>query len=70
MTRSRTWSSWNISEGITFFVRPQAAHDCTNVELKRDAFSYDTEQDAYICPKGKQLRLNTLHRSASELYWL
>ena len=57
-------------QGITFFVRPQAAHDRTNVELKRDAFSYDIEQDAYICPTGKQLRLNTLHRSASGLYWL
>lgn len=34
-------------QGITFFVRPQAAHDRTNVELKRDAFSYDIEQDAY-----------------------
>lgn len=53
-----------------FFVRPQAAHDRTNVELKRDDFFYDTQQDAYICPTGKQLRLNTLHRSASGLYWL
>ena len=56
--------------GITFFVRSQSVHDRTNVELKRDAFSYDAEQDAYICPAGKQLRLNTLHRSASGLYWL
>ena len=56
-------------QGITFFVRPQAAHDRTNAELKRDAFSCDTEQDAYICPAGKQLRLNTLGRSASGLYW-
>lgn len=57
-------------QGITFFVRLQPAHDRTNVELKRDAFSYVAEQDAYICPTGKQLRLNTLHRSASGLYWL
>lgn len=82
MTRFHTWSSWNIStgtlslfklnqrtplahrvpeeQGITFFVRPQ------NGML----FFYDTERDAYICPTGKQLRLNTLHRSASGLYWL
>ena len=57
-------------QGILFFVRPQSAHDRTNVELKRDSFSYDAEQDTYICPTGKQLRLNTLHRSASGLYWL
>ena len=57
-------------QGIMFFVRPQTAHDRTNVELKRDAFSYDAEQDTYICPTGKQLRLNTLHRGASGLYWL
>lgn len=37
---------------------------------RRDAFFYDTERDAYICPTGKQPRLNTLHRSASGLYWL
>ena len=57
-------------QGIMFFVRPQTAHDRTNAELKRDAFSYDAEQDTYICPTGKQLRLNTLHRGASGLYWL
>ena len=57
-------------QGTAFFVRPQTDHDRTNVELKREAFSYDAGQDAYICPAGKQLWLNTLHRSASGLYWL
>ena len=53
-------------QGITFFCpAPRPPHDRTNAELKRDAFSCDTEQDAYICPAGKQLRLNTLGRSAS-----
>ena len=56
--------------GIAFFVQPQSAHDSTNVELKREAFSYDAGQGTYICPAGKQLRLNTLHRSASGLYSL
>ena len=56
--------------GIAFFVRPQSAHDRTNVELKQETFSYDAGQNTYICPAGKQLRLNTLHRSASGLYWL
>jgi len=54
-------------QGITFFVRSQSSHDRTNAEVKRDAFSYDAEQDVYICPAGKQLQLNTLHRSASGL---
>lgn len=55
---------------IQFFVRPQAYHDRTNVELKREAFQYDESLDAYVCPNGKLLNLNTLHRSASGLYWL
>ena len=56
--------------GIRFFVRPQAAYDRTGVELKRDAFRYEESLDAYVCPNGKLLKLNTIHRSASGLYWL
>ena len=55
---------------IDFFVRPQPVHDRTNAELKRDAFCYDEQRDAYVCPQGKFMRRNTLHRSASGLYWL
>lgn len=40
------------------------------MELKREAFQYDESLDAYVCPNGKLLNLNTLHRSASGLYWL
>lgn len=39
--------------GITFFVRPQAVHDRTQVEFKRNAFSYQPDQDSYLCPQGK-----------------
>lgn len=56
-------------QGIDFFVRPQSVHDRTSVELKRDAFSYDEAQGVYLCPNGKHLKLNLLHRSASRLYW-
>lgn len=49
--------------GIDFFVRPQPAHDRTKVELKRDAFTYDTAKDVYICPNGNALRPNGLYRS-------
>ncbi len=55
---------------IDFFVRPQPFHDRTNAELKRDAFRYDEQLDAYVCPQGNLLCRNTLHRSASGLYWL
>ena len=34
--------------GIDFFVRPQPAHDRTQVEFKRDAFTYDAAKDVYI----------------------
>ena len=44
--------------------------NAVNVELKREAFQYDERLDAYVCPNGKLLNLNTLHRSASGLYWL
>ncbi len=55
--------------GIEFFVRPQPFHDRTKAELKRDAFVYDAARDVYICPNQKLLKVNTLHRSASGLYW-
>ena len=51
--------------GITFFVRPQAVHDRTQVEFKRNAFSYQPDQDSYLCPQGKTLRPKGLYRSAS-----
>ena len=56
--------------GIDFFVRPQPVHDRTVAELKWDAFSYDETQDVYLCPNGKHLKLHSLHRSASGLYWV
>lgn len=59
-----------LENDITFYVRPQAHFDCTQVELKRDAFSYDPERDCFLCPKGKELRLNTLQRSSSSLHWV
>lgn len=55
--------------GIDFFVRPQPAHDRTQVEFKRDAFRYDRKQDIYICPNGKELRPKRLYRSGSGLFW-
>ena len=55
---------------IDFFVRPQPVHDRTNAELKLGAFCYDEQRDAYVCPQGKFMRRNTLHCSASGLYWL
>jgi len=56
--------------GINFCVRPIKHHEQTTVEINRDAFSYDEEQDRYICPNGKQLRLNTLRRSSGGLHWV
>lgn len=55
--------------GINFCVRPIKHHEQTTVEIKRDAFSYDEEQDCYTCPNGTMLRLNTLRRSSSGLHW-
>lgn len=55
--------------GIDFFVVSQAHHDRTTVEFKRDAFAYDTENDRYICPTGKELKPKNLHRTSSGLTW-
>lgn len=55
--------------GIDFHVRPQAVYDRTMVEFKRDAFRYDKEQDIYICPNKKVLRVKRLYRSGSGLFW-
>lgn len=55
--------------GIDFHVRLQAVYDRTMVEFKRDAFRYDKEQDIYICPNKKVLRVKRLYRSGSGLFW-
>lgn len=55
---------------INFCVRPIKHHEQTTVEINRDAFTYDEEQDRYICPDGKALRLNTLRRSSGGLHWV
>lgn len=43
-----------ISENITPFIPPQLAHKRPN-PFAKDAFSYESEQDAYICPAGQKL---------------
>ena len=53
--------------GISFFVRPQARPTYSQVTLQPDAFHYDKEQDIYICPNEKALRLTYLLRSPSGL---
>ena len=53
--------------GISFFVRPQARPNYSRVTLQPDAFHYDKEQDIYICPNKKTLRLTFLLRGPSGL---
>ena len=55
--------------GIAFFVWPQPVHDRTQAEFKRKAFSYQPDQDVYLCPQGKILTRKGLYRSASGLLW-
>ena len=55
--------------GISFFVRPQHRHMKTNENVSRDAFQYDAEKDAFVCPNGTTLRAKELHRDASGLQW-
>lgn len=43
-----------ISENITPFIPPQLAHKRPN-PFAKDAFSYESEQDAYTCPAGQKL---------------
>lgn len=56
-------------QGIAFFVRPQSNPDRTQVEFKRESFSYDETEDVYLCPNGKKLEAKRLYRSASGLFW-
>ncbi len=56
--------------GINFFVRPITHYEPTTVEIRRNDFTYDGENDCYLCPNGKSLRLNTLRRSSSGLQWV
>ena len=56
--------------GIRFCVQPVKRYERTVVEIKRDNFIYDEKNDFYRCPNGKLLRLNTLRRSSSGLYWV
>ena len=53
--------------GISFFVRPQARPNYSRVTLQPDTFHYDKEQDIYICPNEKTLRLTYLLRGPSGL---
>ena len=53
--------------GVSFFVRPQARPNYSQVTLQPDAFHYDKEDDIYICPNGKILRLTFLLRGPSGL---
>ena len=53
--------------GVSFFVRPQARPNYSRVILQPSAFHYDKEQDIYICPNGKTLRLTFLLRGPSGL---
>lgn len=43
-----------ISENITPFIPPQLAHKKPN-PFAKDTFSYDSEQDTYMCPAGQKL---------------
>lgn len=56
--------------GINFFVRPITHYEPTTVDIRRNDFTYDGENDCYLCPNGKQLRLNTLRRSSGGLHWV
>ncbi len=53
--------------GISFFVRPQARPNYSQVTLQPDCFHYDKEHDIYICPNQKVLHLAFLHRGPSSL---
>jgi transposase len=55
---------------IAFYVRPQKQGDTSGDFFPRDAFVYDAERDAYRCPGGKVLGLNTLRRSSGGLHWV
>jgi transposase len=56
--------------GINFFVRPITHYEPTTMDIRRGDFTYDEENDCYVCPNEKRLNLNTLRRSSSGLHWV
>jgi len=48
--------------GIQLYTPGTSGGTTYQVELKRENFSYDQEQDCFICPQGKQLPLRSLER--------
>lgn len=55
--------------GIDFFVVPSNRFDCSKVEFKHNAFTYDEAADKYICPNGKELLPRNLTRTSGGLGW-
>lgn len=56
--------------GVTFYVRPMKAQPQRKVEFGRNDFVYDRERDAFLCPNGKLLTLNTVSRGSGTLHWV
>ena len=53
---------------IDFFVRPGKHSSPGKVELTSEMFTYDAQQDLFICPNDKQLRPKRIRRSPNSLF--
>ena len=56
--------------GVSFYVRPQKQGQSLSDKFQLNDFFYDQTQDCFHCPAGNSLRLNTLRRGESGLYWV
>jgi len=56
-------------QGIDCFIRPSKHVSPGKTELPSSAFSYDEQEDIYICPNGKELRPTRIRRSPHSLSW-
>ena len=49
--------------------RPKKVAATGKAEIPSADFEYDEENDLFVCPNGKELRLNRVRRSSGGLYW-
>ena len=57
-------------KGIRLFCPEKETEQFHKTEIERSAFRYEAEEDAFVCPAGKSLRLRNLERGEHNILWV